>query len=348
MIAFHNQGHLVYSLSQKEGFLIHDFLESRGIKTHSFIVQNSRGWRQNWRNLLFLIRFCKRNRFDIVYSHLEPANFIAAMAQLFIHAKVILCRHHSDQYRLLNRDKDWSYRLTYWLARHIIVFSHRTRDYMIHEESIRANRIIHVNLAYDFSLYPEVRPDQVDILKQEYRADMLLITVGSFLPLKRPETSIHLVKSLRSSGIDVKLILLGSGELEHSLKELAGELGLGDCIFFPGYVQNVLEYMAASTFVIHPSISEASCVCVKEAGIVRRPVIVCRGVGDFDDYILNGENGFLVSKDNFCAEASKIIQRYLADRSELSRIGENLRAAVVQRFGIEDVLPCYNTINAQN
>ncbi len=348
MIAFHNQGHLVYSLIQKEGFLIHDFLESRGIKTQSFIVHNSRGWRQNWRHLLFLIRFCKLKRVDIVYSHLEPANFIAAMAQFFIHAKVILCRHHGDQYRLLNRDKDWSYLLTYWLARHIIVFSDRTRDYMIQEESIRANRITHINLAYDFSLYPEVRPDQVEILKQEYRADMLLITVGSFLPLKRPETSIHLVKSLRNRGIDVKLILLGSGELEHSLKELAQELGLSDCIFFPGYVQNVLEYMAASTFVIHPSISEASCVCVKEAGIVRRPVIVCRGVGDFDDYILNGENGFLVSKDNFTAEASEILQRYLSDRSLLSRIGENLRAVVVRRFGIEGILPYYDTINAQN
>jgi glycosyltransferase involved in cell wall biosynthesis len=345
MIGFRRQGHWVCSLSQQDGFLIHDFLRTHGIETRSFVVRGISGWRRHWKHLKFLVTFCWRERVDIVYSHLEYANFIAAIAQFFIPSKVFLCRHHADQYKFLSLDRDWSYRITYTLAKRVIAFSDRTREFMIREERIPSNRIIRINLGYDFSIYPPVRTEHVERLKKKYNAELLIVTVGNFLPLKRPEASIHVVKSLRDEGLDAKLVLLGQGELERSLTDLAHRLGLAECVFFPGYVDNVLEYLAASSFVLHPSISEASCVSIKEAGLVGRPVVVCERVGDFDEYITHGENGFLVSADNFEEEARVIIREYRFEALKLAQIGQRLKESVTSRFGIENVLPCYDTIN---
>jgi len=346
MLAFYRQGHRVISLSQQEGFLINDFLNANGISAYSYVLAGKRGgWWYYLRHLLFFVRFCRKHHVEIVYSHLEPANFIAALAQFLIKATVFVCRHHSDQYRGLKRDNDLSYRLTYRLAKHIIVFSEITRHYMIREERIPRHKITRINLGYDFSLYPAVRIGHVESIKQLYSADIMLITVGSFIPLKRTEISIYVVKVLLDKGFDTKLFLLGKGELEHSLRALVEKLDLMDRVFFPGYVDNVLEYIAASSFLLHPSLSEASCVAVKEAGLVNKPVITCSGVGDFDDYIVHKKNGFSVAPDKFLEQASEIIQENFRNHDFLKGVGENLRKSVIELFSIENVIGHYNSLN---
>jgi glycosyltransferase involved in cell wall biosynthesis len=344
MIAFRRQGHRVISLSQQEGREIHDFLRPYGIETYSFMPRNANSWVRHLRHLAFLIRFCRAHQVDVVYSHLESANFIASVAQFFIRARVYVCRHHADQYGLLGRDRDLSYRVTYGLARHIIAFSEASKNYMIQREGVSADKIIKINLAYDFSLYAQPVPAHVEAIRREVSADIVLITVGSFLPLKRPGQSVEVLKALVDGGHDAALILLGKGELDTELKAMSCELGLENRVFFPGYVHNVLDYIAASTFLLHPSVSESSCVAVKEAGIVSRPVIVCRNIGDFDDYIVDGENGFSVHQDRFVQEAVKLIESTHRE-NHLSQLGENLKKSVLNLFGVENVVHQYDPLN---
>jgi len=345
MIAFRKQGHRVISLSQQGGHEIHDFLRTQGIETYSFMPAATHAWVRHIRHLRFLIRFCRKNGVDVVYSHLEPANFIASIAQFFIRARVYLCRHHADQYRLLGRDGDWSYKITYSLARRIIAFSEASRSYMIQHEGVAASKIRKINLAYDFSLYPEPDQDHIRNIKSKASVDILLITVGSFVPLKRPDLSLQVLRALVDQGYNAGLILLGKGELETGLRMLTRQLGLEGRVFFPGYVHNVLDYITASTFLLHPSASESSCVAVKEAGLVARPAIVCRGVGDFDDYIVDGMNGFSVSLDKFVQEAVRIIKTHAQDEKYILQLGENLKKSILDLFSVDNVLRQYDLLN---
>jgi len=345
MLAFRRQGHRVISLSQQAGSEIHDLLENHGIETHSFIPESTNAWVRHLRHLIFLIRFCRTNGVDVVYSHLEAANFIASMAQFFMPATVYICRHHTDQYQLLGFDKDISYKLTYQFARNIIVFSEASRKYMIENEGIQASRIRKINLAYDFSLYPAPDAQSIDGISKKNPAEILLITVGSLYPLKRPDESLRVLKALVDRQYNARLILLGKGDLNSELKSLSRELGLEDRLLFAGYVNNVLDYLAASSFVLHPSVSESSCVAIKEAGLVKKPVIVCQGVGDFDDYVIHGVNGFLVDPDKYVEESVAIIEQYNRDNVGLGKIGAGLREAVIRHFDIKNVIDQYNSLN---
>ena len=103
--------------------------------------------------------------------------------------------------------------------------------------------------------------------------------------------------------------------------------------------------MAASDFLLHPSLLDSSCVTVKEAGLAKLPVIVCRGVGDFDDYVRDGENGFLADRDKFVEESVKIIKQNFTNENLLKKIGTSLRDSVIEQFSIENVIHQYDSLN---
>jgi glycosyltransferase involved in cell wall biosynthesis len=347
MLAFQNQGHRVISLSQQEGYLINDFFSTKGIETHSYTPKGYRsGWWYSFKHLIYFIQFCWKHRIDVVYSHLEPANFVASMGQYFVRAKTYICRHHIDEGMLYNFDKDLSYRITYLLARKIIVVSNHARNYMIDCEGIAPTKILHINLAYDFNLYNWPDEKKVQAIRRHFKAAILLLSACRLTAFKRPDIAIHTLKRLIEQGLDVRLILLGQGEMGEHLKRLIADLGLQDQVFMPGYVNNVIDYMAAADFFIHPSLLDSSCVTVKEAGLAELPVVVCRGIGDFDDFLINSQNGFLVDKEKFVEETAEIISSTYKNKERLRAIGSNLKKSVLERFSVKNVIDDYNTLNS--
>ncbi len=216
---------------------------------------------------------------------------------------------------------------------------------MMEKEHIAERKIIHINLGYNFNLYASPNELRTKNIREQFKAEVLLLSASRLTTYKHPEAGIHLVKKLLDLGMDVKLAILGRGEMQGQLEALILELQLQNKVFMPGHVENVLEFMAAADFFIHPSLLDSSCVAVKEAGLVKRPVIVCKGVGDFEDYIVNEKNGFLIDPYKFIESGSEIVHRHFRNRDLLTKMGENLRTSVLERFSIEKVMGQYNSLN---
>lgn len=347
MIAFKKQGHSIFSLSQQEGLQIHPFLEKHGVITQSLVLKGKRsGWWYFLRHIFYFIFYCRKNKIDVVYSHLEPANFVAAVGQYLINAKVYLCRHHINEGELYNFNKDWYYKITYKLAKKIIVVSDHAKRYMVQYEAIPEHKIIHINLAYDFSLYPQPDPFNVDNLRSSFGVDkVLLVAACRLTKYKRPDLLVETVAELRKNNINSALVLLGKGEMEEELRILIRKLGVEDQIIMPGYVTNVIDYVAACDFFLHPSLLESSCVVIKEAGLVKKPVIVCSGIGDFNDYLTHENNAFLTNSENYVNEAVALIEQYRFQKEKLTAIGEQLFNDVHSNFGINRILSEYQSLN---
>lgn len=345
MLAFHKQGHRVISLSQAAGEHIHEYLRARGVETFSHQIDRSSSFAYFLRHVWFLIRFCHKHEIDVVYSHLESANFVAVIAQYFVNAHVYIVRHHVDDAALRGYDKSVLYKATYRLARRVIVVSDQAVNYMVNVEKIRPGKILKINLAYDFSLYAKPDVNVVARMRNEFAAEVVLLTAGRLTKYKRPDLSIEVLKRLVDSGVSAKLILLGLGEDEDQLKQLAARYGLADRILMPGYVTNVIDFLASCDFLLHPSVSESSCVIVKEAAITNIPVIVCRNVGDFNEYIVHNQNAFLTNTDTFVDEATAIILNSRGNPVHLKFIANQLHLEVRKRFGIEHILEQYNELN---
>jgi glycosyltransferase involved in cell wall biosynthesis len=345
MLAFKKQGHTVTSLTQGTGDVIHTYLRDKGIKTYSnFLPGKQNAW-YYFRQIIFLIKFCKQHRIAVVYSHLESANFVASIAQHFIRANVYICRHHIDEAALYGFDKSLAYKITYRLAKKIIVVSDQAKSYMISHEKIKPQKILHINLAYDFSLYQQPDATAVSLIRSRTSSSIILLAVCRLTIHKRPQLAVHTLDKLLKKGIDAQLILLGSGEEEKNLKNLIAELNLVDNVTMPGYVSNVPDYLAAADFLVHPSVLESSCVIVKESGLVNTPVIVCKGIGDFDSYLQQGANGFLVDRGIFAEEAADLIENYFSNTLILEEIGASLHKTILYNFEINRILPAYDKLN---
>jgi glycosyltransferase involved in cell wall biosynthesis len=341
MLFFKAQGHKVISLSQLEGVDINPFLKSQGIEAYSYVVSGKINFLYFYRHLIYFVRFCIQNKVTVVFSHLDSANFVAAIGQYFIRAKVFLCRHHIDEAALYNYHLSWTYRLTNWFAQKIIVVSQRSLQYMVNIEKVALKKLIHINLAYDFSLYQIPEPTVVEAIRNNYKNKVLIVTVCRLTKFKRPELSLQVLRKLKEKGVNAHLIILGAGEMREQLEYQIEAQGLIDAVFLPGYLSNALDYISASDFVLHPSVLESSCVVIKEAGLVSRPVIVCRGVGDFDEYIINGQNGILVDKDFFVDQASEAILIGLSNQKLMTGMGMNLSRTIEKLFDIKNVASKY-------
>lgn len=345
MLALRDKGHRVISLNQTTGLGFHDYLKLQGIEVYTKKFTNPGSAAYYIKHVAYLIFFCWSKRISIVYSHLESANLVAVLAQYFIRSKVFVIRHHADYFSLTKKDSLFSYRIIYRFAKKIIVVSRQAKDFMVKFEGIDPTKIIHINLGYNFALFQKPQAETRNRIKQEIDASLTLITVGRFISIKRTELSILLLKSLLEHGYNAKLILLGTGELEQDLRNLAEGLSVKSRVLFQGHVDNVLDYIAAADFLIHPSISESSCVVVKEAAVVNVPVIVCKGVGDFDDYIQPHSNGFLVAKDNFIEEGIKIIEDYSANPNKLEKVRNKLWEDISVIFSVEKTVETYHTLS---
>ncbi len=103
-----------------------------------------------------------------------------------------------------------------------------------------------------------------------------------------------LIRALKLLDDDVCLLVVGKGPAMDSLRELADELGLSDRVTLTGFVPDeelVMHYAAADVAAV-ASRFETQCLCALESMSCGIPT-VCAKARAFEDYIRDGENGFL-------------------------------------------------------
>lgn len=137
-----------------------------------------------------------------------------------------------------------------------------------------------------------------------------------------------LVKSLKELDDDVSLLIVGKGPAMDSLRQLADDLGLSERVILTGFVPDdeLVQHYACADVAAVASRFETQCLCALEAMSCGLPV-VCAKARAFEDYVVDGENGFLfedsqedcVRKLSLALEADDSIrEKAMATASEFS------------------------------
>lgn len=338
-----NKGHRVFLLGTERKGEIHTHAESKGIETQVYTPVRGNSVIFHLRHILFLRKFVRKNRIDLVYSHTQPVNFYSVFAQFFSRARFIICRHHTDYImKGTNRNAKLFDRVINTLGREFIVPSQKAVDQMVNHEHVDPTKIRKINLAYRFEDFPTPSESEVNSIREQYKAKMLLVTVSRFISCKRYSLLVEGVNELLKEGMDLKLLILGDGPLEHEIKEQVSELGLTEKIYFLGFRQNVMDYLKAASVVVHISESEASNSVIKESGFLEKLVIACEGVGDFNEYVENGRNGFLISRENPLPGMISALKNIDQDPERYSSYGKELKEAVMENFSVEHIIHEYD------
>ena len=332
-------GHTVLFLTTCEYGALHEKLKKENVSCFSNPLVKKFSFSYYLSQLNFLVKFSNKNKIDLVYSNLQHTNFIAVFAQYFLKAKVVIFRHHFKFNKghfgiplKVNKNEVFFDKIINFLSKLIIVPSSGVYNGMLKHENVKASKVKIIPYLYEFSRYEQPCREEIEKIKATYPAKLRLIMVARLIPFKRHAIIFKVVKKLIKEGLSINLLVLDEGPEEDNLKRIIFNARLEDRIFMIGYKKNILDYMAASDLLIHPSLTEASNSVVKEMGLLTKPVAVCQGVGDFDDYIVDGKNSFVMDLVNPENDAEEIIRTIYNKPEMILHLGKELHQTVLEKF----------------
>ncbi|MCK5547779.1 MAG: glycosyltransferase family 4 protein [Thermoplasmata archaeon] len=218
----------------------------------------------------------------------------------------------------------------------------------------KSDRVIVTTVTYGatsrtvWNANPVVIPNMVDIERFKPIPGNKELKAELGLPEDRP-TVLFVGRLTRHKGveyileasrdIDAKFIVIGGGEYEAELKDIAKSLKVGGKVSFAGKVPDsrISKYLSASDVLVLPSTSrlEAFGIAALEAMASGTPVIISNIPG-VREVITDGEEGLLVEPMNPEDLAAKI-SLILGDENKRKTMGQKARKKVEQHFSVEKV-----------
>jgi glycosyltransferase involved in cell wall biosynthesis len=144
-----------------------------------------------------------------------------------------------------------------------------------------------------------VVPGSVDPAEVRPRAERTidLLYVGRFTETKRPLQFVEVAAALGRGRPDLVAVMIGEGPLLEEARARAQELGAAGRIDFRGRQDQVAEELGRARVFVLTSRTEGLSIAMAEAMVAGAVPVVSR-VGDLEDLVRDGENGYLVEVDD--------------------------------------------------
>jgi glycosyltransferase involved in cell wall biosynthesis len=201
-----------------------------------------------------------------------------------------------------------------------------------------------------FGLDATVIPNVLDLSRYPYRlregVSPRLFWMRSMHPTWNPQMAVRTLSLLRESDAGAALTLAGQDKgLLPEVKRLAAELGVGDSVRYPGFLDmegKAREGGAADVYINTNRVDNAP-VAVLEACAMGLPV-VSTNVGGIPDLLEHGRTALLVGDDDAAAMAAAV--RRLVEEPGLARRLSREGRALAERSSWESVLPQWQAVFA--
>ncbi|MEO6222976.1 MAG: glycosyltransferase family 4 protein [Vicinamibacterales bacterium] len=151
----------------------------------------------------------------------------------------------------------------------------------------------------------------------------VILFASKMTPRKHPDDVIKSVARLRDEGLPASLLMVGTGEMETTLRSLVVEYNLAGQVTFAGFVNQAelpKVYALSDVFVL-PAENEPWGLIVNEVMCAGVPVIVAAEVGCVPDLVHDGRNG-LLTRAGDVASLTAALRRVLTDDDERAGMGQ--------------------------
>ncbi len=205
------------------------------------------------------------------------------------------------------------------LADCVITSGQAIRDRMVEVNRMDPARIFSAPAGVDTSrFHPEVDATAV---KQEFgfTADEFIVGIVAVIRTwKGHQYLVEAVKDLAQKGYDLRLMIVGAGPYEPTLKQLIAELGIGERVIFTGHRTDVPELIKAMNCLVLPSTKNEATSQVLPQAMAEKVPVISSDAGGLAEVIPSRDVGLLVPAADSAALSEAIAWIY--DNPEQSRI----------------------------
>jgi len=156
------------------------------------------------------------------------------------------------------------------------------------------------------------------------------LCIGRLIPIKGHVVLLRAFRAVLDACPQARLEIAGRGVLEHGLRDLSRELGLGQAVSFLGHVSPVALSIERAFAVVVPSLGEGFGMVALEAMERGRPVVAA-SIGGLGDLVREGETGLLVPTGDAVALAEAMLA-LAAQPARAAAMGAAGRARALERF----------------
>lgn len=310
------------------------------IKARSFLFE-----------LLAIIQFLrlhKNKRFDLIHTHGVSFFLFHLFLRKFIKVPIFMSVHsvRGRQYKLLKRFGLMSIglrekvdllkeRLCINRCDYFLPVSQGLEDELIGCYEIDKNKTVVIKNGVSRLFLEANRYDQKVAMRKENSMSMtekILLFVGVLNGRKDVGEIIKAIPEIIGKKVDVRLFIIGMGELKKKYIGMSHKLNVNEHVFFVDNVshEELVGYYAMSDVFILPSYYEGLPKVAIEAMAMGLPVI-CSDIPGHKELIANGENGYLFRPDDTKSLSEKITE--LLTNTELAhRMGQKNRAIVEEKY----------------
>ena len=175
--------------------------------------------------------------------------------------------------------------------------------------------------------------------------NLRLLSIGGLAPKKGYRYLIKACEILRDKGINFELLIIGSGPLSNSLKELTSFLKLEEYITFLGAIPNeeLMKFYTTDAILVQPSVyavdgeRDGVPTVISEA-MAMGMAVISTYVSGIPEAVKNRQNGLLVLPEDHRALADAIMELH-SDEALWKLIVENGRKTAMELFDSSHWIP---------
>ena len=235
-------------------------------------------------------KICPDTEYDLAISFLTP-HYICAEK---VRAKKKLAWIHTDYSRVqVNRESE----LKMWdrYDRIVSISDAVTDSFLGVFPELKAKIVLIENILPEKLIRKQAEAFSVE--KEMLEKGIRMLSVGRFCAAKNFDNVPDICARLLKSGLDIYWYLIGFGGDEGLIRQKIKEAGMENRVIVLGKKENPYPYIKACDLYVQPSRYEGNCVCVREAQMLGKPVVITR-YSTASSQLEEGLDGVIVPLDN--------------------------------------------------
>ncbi len=287
-------------------------------------------------NLHYVRKMIKEVKPDIIHAHDIRASIIASLLKSK-NIKIVSHVHANHMnMRKLNL-KTTLYQLVSKKFSSIIWISNSAYENYYFKKKVKEKSKIIYNIISIENLLKKVQNSNI---KENYD----IIYLGRLVYQKNPLRIIEIVKKIKEKKSNIKVAIIGDGELNDICREKIAQYNLQNNIIMYGFINNPYEILYNSKIMIMTSRYEGTPMCALEAIALGKPIVSTPTDGIID-IVKDGETGYLSNDDNILSE--KILE-LLTDEEKYKRFCDKTKENSFYMNDIEKYRKDINSIYEKN
>jgi glycosyltransferase involved in cell wall biosynthesis len=278
-----------------------------------------------------LTQYLQAERPDIVHCHSRRgADVLGGLAASFADVPAVVSR------RVDNTEMRLTAAVRYRPFARIVAIS-ETIARVLEDNGFEPGRIVVIRSAVDTAYFAASAGRAAFCGEFGIPEDACVIAAaGQLIERKGHRFLLEAVAQIKAAQPRIRLIVFGEGPLDTELRAQAAALGLGDVAQFPGFRDDLDDFMGAFDIFAHPALAEGLGVVTLKAAAAGLPVVGF-AAGGVPEAVIDGKTGLLVTPGS-ADELAAALASLVADPARRRAMGAAGRERMRAEFSIDTMV----------